>query len=98
SDVPYIKTGSAGFLTWTVEEVRQFERDFQSERKPALPLACCCISVRAGPTVRSLAVSMSVRPGMVAIWPSARAEPWDRLGCTTVQRWFIDCAVQIREP
>jgi site-specific recombinase XerD len=38
-DVPYIKTGSSGFHTWTVEEVRQFETRHALGTKARLALA-----------------------------------------------------------
>jgi len=63
SDVPYIKTGSAGFHTWTVEEVRQFEARFPIGTKARLALGLL-FSARAGPTLHSLAVSISAMPSM----------------------------------
>ncbi|MCP4328452.1 MAG: tyrosine-type recombinase/integrase, partial [Alphaproteobacteria bacterium] len=38
-DVPYIRTGSTGFHTWTIEEVRQFEARHPIGSKPRLALA-----------------------------------------------------------
>jgi integrase len=38
-DVPYIKTGSTGYHTWTVEEVRQFEERHPIGTKARLALA-----------------------------------------------------------
>jgi integrase len=38
-DVPYIRTGSTGYHTWTVEEVRQFEEHHASGTKARLALA-----------------------------------------------------------
>jgi integrase len=38
-DVPYIKTGSTGFHTWTVDEVRQFEERHPIGTKARLALA-----------------------------------------------------------
>jgi integrase len=38
SDVPYIKIGSTGFPTWTVEDVRQFEARFPIGTKARLAL------------------------------------------------------------
>ena len=43
-DVPYIRTGSAGYHTWTVDEVRQFEERHPIGTKARLALALLCFT------------------------------------------------------
>ena len=56
-DVPYIKTGSQGFHSWTIEEVRQYEEHHPKGSKGRLALGLLLFTGQRRADVVRLAVS-----------------------------------------
>jgi hypothetical protein len=62
-DVPYLKSKSTGFHTWTVEEARQYEERHPIGPKRARRSACCSSPASDDQTSRILGGSTSASPG-----------------------------------